>query len=426
MIRKTLHILREDGPLVVRRRAARFAQRRLAPKHEIALPVAMQDILEADWENRKANDGRTAIVSPKRLTVNWVIPPIANGSGGHHTILRFVRALEARGHVCNIIIYDGREIQSAEEARVIIRRHFPDMGANVWVGREKMNACDALIATAWQTAYPVFNAPTTAMKFYFVQDYEPLFFPVGTESVLAENTYKFGLHGITAGRWLSHKLAADFGMRCDHFEFGSDSGRYLFNNGGRRDRVIFYARPGAPRRGFELGVFALALFARENPDYEIHMFGSDVRDYRLPFNFTSHGVLKSEQLNELYNEAAAALVMSLTNMSLLPLELLSAGCIPVVNNGENNRLVSDNPYIAYADPSPRTLAQRLQDSVSRADLPQYAKAAADSVQMLSWDASAIGFEEVLLRCLATGSHLNGPSPDRNGAHPVSSLRPANA
>jgi glycosyltransferase involved in cell wall biosynthesis len=371
----------------------------------------MDDVLRADWSARSANDGAVQAV-PERLVVNWVMPPIAKGSGGHHTLLRFVRALEARGHTCNIIVYDGRAIQTAEEARAVLDRHFPAMKASVSVDPQRMGACDALIATAWQTAYPVFNAATTARKFYFVQDYEPLLFPVGTESVLAQNTYRFGLHGIAAGAWLSAKLSSEFGMHCEHFDFGSDPGTYRFANRGERRKVVFYARPITPRRGFELGVFTLELFAQSNPDFEIHMVGADVGDYRLPFDFTSHGVLGSAELNRLYNEAAAALVVSLTNMSLLPLELLSAGCIPVVNDAPNNRLVSDNPFIAYAEPSPQALARHLREIVQRADLPRYAEQAAASVQELSWDASTASFEEILIRGLGGDGENDGAARSR--------------
>src|SRR5690606_37442928 len=61
---------------------------------------------------------------------------------------------------------------------------------------------DAIFATAWETAYPVFVDPSTARRLYFVQDFEPTFYATGSNSVLAENTYRFGFHGITAGRWL--------------------------------------------------------------------------------------------------------------------------------------------------------------------------------------------------------------------------------
>ena len=414
MIGKALHILREDGTLVFRRRTSRYLQRRVMPKREVLLPVSMDDVLQANWKARPANGGAVRVHRiPDRLVVNWVIPPIAKGSGGHHGILRFVRGLEMRGHSCNIIVYDPGGIQTVEEARVIIRRHFPAMEANVWTSRDKLEACDALIATAWQTAYPVFNAATTARKFYFIQDYEPLFYAAGTESVLAENTYKFGLHGITLGPWLSRKLSTEFGMHCDHFAFSCDLSTYRFTNRADRTKIVFYARPCTPRRGFELGVFALALFVKNNPGREIHMVGADLSGYRLPFEFVNHGVLGAPELNQLYNESAAALVISLTNSSFLPLELLSTGCIPVVNDAANNRLMSANPYIEYAEPSPQSLAQRLQETVNRVDLPRYAREAAASVQALSWDASTIRFEEILIRGL--GGHTDANGADANGA-----------
>jgi glycosyltransferase involved in cell wall biosynthesis len=395
VIRKALRILREDGPVVMRRRAGRYVQRKLSSKSELELLVAIDDVLAADWQTRGANDEAGAAATPRSLTINWVIPVIGNGSGGHRTILRLVKLLEERGHTCRIVVYDGRGIQTAEEARAIIARHFPSIRAEVRGGGDEIGDCDALIATAWNTAYPVFNASTRARKFYFVQDYEPSFYATGTESILAENTYRFGLDGITAGAWLSEKLSAEFGMRCDHFDFGSDAGQYAFENAGERKKVVFYARPSTPRRGFELGVLALALFARAHPEYEIHMVGADLSKYELPFEFVDRGILTPAELNELYNESAAALVISLTNMSLLPLELLAAGCIPVVNKADSNTKVSDNPFIFYAETSPQALARALGEAVSRPDLGEHSRAAANSVRELSWGDAAEKVEGLL-------------------------------
>ena len=36
----------------------------------------------------------------------------------------------------------------------------------------------------------------TKRKFYFVQDYEPLFYPASSRSALAEATYRFGMPAI--------------------------------------------------------------------------------------------------------------------------------------------------------------------------------------------------------------------------------------
>jgi glycosyltransferase involved in cell wall biosynthesis len=395
VIRKATGLLNEGGSLVLRRRAGRYVRRKLSGHGGLDLPVAAEDVLAAHARRDRPNSGDENRVELGPMTIDWVIPPIAAGAGGHRTILRFVKLLGARGHTSRIAVYDGRGIQTAAEAEVIIQRHFGPLDVEVLDGVAATGRCDALVATGWQTAYPVVNTDTTARKFYFVQDYEPYFFPMGSASVLAEDTYRFGLYGITAGRWLADKLGDEFGMRSAYFDFGSDGHHYRHENPGRRRKVVFYARPNTPRRGFELGLLALMAFARRRPEFEIHLVGGDLKNHWVPDGFVTRGVLTPTELNQLYNESAAALVISLTNMSLLPLELLASGCIPVVNDSLSNTGVSDNPFIAYTDPSPAALAARLDEMVSRPDLPEYSRAAADSVKSLTWEDAADQVEAAL-------------------------------
>ena len=278
---------------------------------------------------------------------------------------------------------------------MLAQRHFPPMKARI-CGIDEIGAADILIATAWQTAYPVLNAEPQRQSSLCTR-LRAVVLSGWHSPQLAANTYRFGLTGITAGPWLAGKLDREFGMSCKHFDFGSDAGRYRFQNPARRNKVLFYARPSTPRRGFELG-------RSRSPSSRVairttsHLLGSTI-DYRLPFQFVSHGVLSAEQLNELYNQAAAGLVISLTNMSLLPLELLAAGCIPVVTDGEHNRAISDNSYIAYAPTSPHALAQALNDVVHRPDLPDHAERAAASVSSLSWEDAERRVEQVLVGAL---------------------------
>src|SRR3546814_8560752 len=67
--------------------------------------------------------------------------------------------------------------------------------------------------------------------------------------------------------------------------------------------------------------------------------------------------------------------------------------IPVINDGPNNRLVSDNPYIAYAANTPQALAAKLSEIVSRGDQPAYATKAAKSVADNTWTMSGRRSEE---------------------------------
>lgn len=310
-----------------------------------------------------------------------------------------VAGLEERGHSCRLLLYDPPGTQSVAEFETIAKRHFPTVAATVdRFGPEHTDAVDAIIATSWPTAYPAATVPTSARRLYFVQDFEPSFYPVGSDYALAENTYRLGLEGITLGTWLSELLEERYGMRCNAIDFQVDVEAYRYS--GRIDRagVLFYARPSSPRRAFELGILALELFADEHPNIPIHLFGGDLAGQRVPFHHVQHGILDQQSLNTLYNSASAGLVLSMTNLSLLPMELLATGCLPIVNDGANNTMNLLNSFVTYAAATPRALADALQSTVRRAEDGgvAFASAAAASVAASSWTKSVDQFERALI------------------------------
>ena len=135
-------------------------------------------------------------------------------------------------------------------------------------------------------------------------------------------------------------LADRYGMAADHFDFGCDLDRYGLPEAPPGAEPVARAcasSPGRSRPGaaFDLGVLALEVFAARRPDVDIHLFGDPVG--RLSFPATDHGVLTPDELNRLYQRCAAGLVLSATNVSLVPHEMLASGCIPVVNDAEHNR-----------------------------------------------------------------------------------------
>jgi hypothetical protein len=146
----------------------------------------------------------------------------------------------------------------------------------------------------------------------------------------------------------------------------------------------------------------LDVFNKMHPEYIINFIGWDVSQYDIPFPHKNLGILDPKELNELYNKSAASLVMSLTNMSLLPLELLSSGCIPVVNDGPNNRLVSNNPFIAYSkNNDPISLAKALSNIVQKDNLVEYSKQASESVKGENWDDSGDKFVKMVVKSVNT-------------------------
>lgn len=376
----------------------------LAPQ-QIRMLVRYEDALECDWTQPQRWATSPLTVRDRPLSTAWIMNPPGESSGGAQTIFRFMRYLEQAGHRATVYLYHGWETSiDAPYLRQLIAANpsYSDVVAEFRAYDPAVGVdpdTDAIFATGWETAYPAFRDPSPARRFYFVQDFEPGFYPVGSEHVLAENTYRFGFHGITAGGWLAEKLARDYGMRTDAFGFGADLGRYRHADTGGGEDVFFYARPVTTRRGFELGVMALEHLTRMHPERTIHMAGWDTSGYDLPFEYVDHGVLSVDDLSRLYDRCSVALVLSLTNMSLLPLELLASGVIPVVNRGENNDKVVSNEFIRYADPSPHALAAALAEEMTRPDRADRARAAAASVADMSWERPGREFVDILVETM---------------------------
>ena len=367
------------------------------------LEVRPADVLAAElavprvWSSPAFDRGQ-------RLVINWVMSPPAALSGGHTTIFRLIKRLEQSGHHCRIYLYDvygGDAIYYGSR----IREYFPWFAGEVNDVADGMADAHAVIATSWPTAYPVYNDHCRGKRFYLVQDFEPWFYPVGGRSVLAENTYRMGFHAITAGSYLAAKLRTEYGMIADAFDFGCDTEKYhLLKSGSVQDGIAFYAKPQAPRRAFELGLAALQLFAERRPDLKIHFYGDRIG--RLPFlsfPFIDHGVLGSCELNRIYNRCFAGLCLSMTNVSLVPHEMLAAGCIPVVNEAEQNRTVLENPFVRYAPPTPHALVGALCEVVATKNFTALSTSASASVRLASWEAAGAVVEQCILAAVRVQS-----------------------
>lgn len=395
--RQTRRLLRSEGGAAVAARLLDRASRRLAPAGGERLRVARGDLVRA------AEMARTGWKLPpplplqtgEPLEVAWISAPQHGGGGGFTNVVRLAGSLERAGHRCTVYLHD-RHGWSLDQHRRAMRAWWPDLHAEIRDLAEGLEDCHAIFATAWETAYPALTSPARGARFYLVQDFEPSFYAAGSEALLAEATYRFGFHGVTLGPWLEQLLRSGYGMAADHFDFGCDLERYRIDLDAERTGVCLYARPSTPRRAFELAVAAIDLFAERHPEVDIHLYGEPVG--RLPFAARNHGLLVPEELNRLYNRCIAGLVLSATNLSLVPHEMLAAGCIPVVNDAEHNRIALDNPEVVYAPATPFDLANALSVLVGRtsAERAAAAAAAAASVQATaSWDDAGMAVERVI-------------------------------
>lgn len=365
ILRKSLTALnygRQNGWLSL----ARLIKARLGPAHNpfAKISVAHQyDELIAPPFGKTINAEQ---VSP--MTINWFVPPVGKGSGGHLNIFRFMRILEDLGYENRIIIVGEPRPVSVDIAKNEIDTWFFHLKAEVYVGAsDDIPAAYFAMATSWPTAYYVRRFRSCIQKCYFVQDYEPWFFPAGTDSLLAEDTYRFGFFGFTAGSWLAGKLQDEYGMRTHAFGFSYDRDLYRPMPGVRKQdgvrRVLFYARPPTARRAFELGILVLREACKQAPDIRIVLAGWDVSGYDIPFPYEHAGLVELDQLAELYAQCDAALVLSCSNLSLLPLELMACGVPVVSNRAPYTQWLLNEENAMLAEPSITGLAQAVKEVV---------------------------------------------------------------
>lgn len=296
-------------------------------------------------------------------TLNWFVPPWGFGSGGHLNIFRFVYYLEKQGYNCRIVVVGDPKPLSTTQAKSQIADWFFPIKGEVYIGVESAPPSHISLATSWTTAYYLRAFRSTIHRAYFVQDYEPYFYAAGAEHAWAEETYRFGFYGITAGTWLKEKLNKDYDMQTRAFQFSFD--KNLYSPRKRKDssvqRVFFYARPPTERRAFQMGVLILDEVTKRLPNVEVVFAGWDISEYHIPYKHLNAGVVTLDELPDLYSQCDVALVLSFTNLSLLPLELMACGTPVVSNRAPCTEWLLNDSNARLASPTVKSLADAICD-----------------------------------------------------------------
>jgi glycosyltransferase involved in cell wall biosynthesis len=330
----------------------------------------------------------------------WLIPPFRRGSGGHMTIFTLVSELEKRGHSNSIWLHDpGATMHpSAAVAQREIAEHFAPIRAGVFKDFRDWHGADVAFATGWQTAYPLAPLENCSLKAYLVQDYEPDFYPASSERVWAETTYSMGYPCVAASPWLRDLLRLRYAATAEAFELGVDFNVYKPLGLEREpETIVYYARPATPRRATELGLLGLAELKRRRPSVRIVLFG-DTAAPRAPFDYEFGGIMEPAALAELYNRATVGLVLSLSNYSRMPKEMMACD-LPVVDLDHPSVVSvfgSGGDVISLCRPDPISIADRLagllDDHEKRTTI---AASAREFVSGMTWSAAAVQIEEAL-------------------------------
>ncbi len=338
-----------------------------------------------------------------RLTVLMPHLQLSRMTGGPNTILNLTGRLADEGIDLRYVATFG-PLDPDQDA---IRAHLSDLSGSAAAGRTAeliagdepipVAANEVLMATWWPTAYAArdgLGATEVGEFVYFIQDFEPGFYPWSTNHALALATYDFPARAVFNERLLrAHFASASIGR------FGADASeaaaiafdpavdRGLFRrptpgaevasppgDGTRPRRLLFYARPRNDRNCFALGLKALRIAAQsgvfDDEPWEFSAIGSDVPELALSDRHVLRptGWLGYADYATLLGGSDLLLSLMLSpHTSYPPIEMAAAGNLVVTNTygaKTETALREISPRILGAPPTLEALVEGLREAVA--------------------------------------------------------------
>ena len=279
---------------------------------------------------------------------------------------------------------------------------FAPVKAPVFREFDQWYGADVVVATGWQTVFPVSQLTDCRARAYMVNDHEPEFFATSVEHEWAERTYGLGLYGIVGSPWLRDLYVDRYGGQAGTFQYGVDETVYYPRPvTRRRDTVIAYARV----------VHATARCARSRSSGWpscgaggptcASCCSASAKPTEAPFDHEDAGVASHEQLAQLFSEATAGLCLSMTNYSLVPREMLACGlpCVELDRPSTRSVFDPDGP-VALAAFDPDAIADELERLLDdEAEWERRSQAGRALVRGQTWDAAAEQVERELRNAL---------------------------
>ncbi len=271
-------------------------------------------------------------IPEKNQNVLFVTPQFFGGSGGLTSILRIATACAKNGYHVYIYDYSGIDVAKDQEAALKNLKDF--QGQFITDDDVKSMKFEFIVATNWQSVYVAKDIP--GYKLYFVQDYEPYFYKASEEYFLAKDTYGMGLHVVSLGKWNLQEINkhGTYDGKQSYIDFPYEPKEYPFQEkdysaylSKKQIKFAVYVKRGG-KRLISL-IKALFYYAnkqmKEELGIELYPYFYGLGRYeKVPCGENACRLSKKE-LCDLYHECDFGMCASMTNVSLVPLEMLGAG-----------------------------------------------------------------------------------------------------
>lgn len=352
--------------------------------------ISIAEILKYEFRESKFKNKR----------INLLVPSInpEHVFGGISTALKFFEMLiEKSGYCSRIILTDAMPSRDAlmkykdkytyvKPSKDSDAEHQIVAYSDRYMKSIPVSENDYFMFTAWWTAYctqeeyKVFTEKTGIKPnrfIYFIQDYEPGFYPWSSRYLLADSTYRNeNQHLAVYNSVLLHDFFKENGYsfyKEYDFEPVLNGGlkKILENNTGivnKKKQILVYGRPSVERNAFSIVVSSLKKWVENQKDideWEILSAG----EYHLPVELgrgkelVSVGKLTIEQYAQTMLDTYAGIsLMSSPHPSYPPLEMSAFGVKVITNNYSNKDLSLFSSNITSVESAaPSDIASKLTE-----------------------------------------------------------------
>ena len=246
-------------------------------------------------------------------------------------------------------------------------------------------------------------------QIYFVQDYEPLFNPIGDKYYLSKKAYELGEDIISLGNWnvknikrnsnvnhIGDIYSIDFPFEASEYPLTIRD--YSHINKKKELTIAVYIKrepkrlPGIvmnlvnglkddlEKIGIKLNIYYFGLHKIEKPKYGINL-----------------GRISKNEIKALYDKSDFGMVASMTNISLVPYEMIASG-LPVIEfkDGSYPDFLGDDTAILLDSFSHQELTDKIVDYIGQPEsLNEMCTRAKNRLINLSWDNSGKQFYDIL-------------------------------
>ncbi|MGB8453990.1 MAG: hypothetical protein WCD89_16890 [Anaerocolumna sp.] len=366
--------------------------------------------LQAAVEKRQVN-ARLANYDPaiiynsnptKTQKITFVIERMAKYNGGQTSILRLGTELSKSGCQVGYIVYKPQTKSDMQEcASCNLSNYQGELYTNKYI--YKLNS-DIVIASSWDTVS--FVKKMKGYKMYFLQDYEPYFYSFGELFLMAGKTYEQGLHMVSLGPWNKEMVEKNCKVisPLDTIEFPYESREYpscrrnYASYSGKKDFTLAVYLKYSGKRLPCISQYLLRQvkeeFKKDGISLHLKYFGED-KSFHCDAG-ENLGMLSKKELLALYKRADFGMVASMSNISLVPYEMLATG-LPLIEfvDGTFPYFFPENSAIltslSYMD-----LYNKIKEVIMKPQLLEEMHHTAESyLESLSWQKSAKQFSDIV-------------------------------